>query len=109
MRYCLALDLKDDPSVIKEYEQWHTKVWPEILASIRDSGITSMEIYRAGNRLMMIMETLPEFSFERKNAADAANPKVQDWEKLMWNYQQPLPFAKPGEKWILMQKIFSFS
>lgn len=109
MRYCLALDLKDDPSAISEYERWHTKVWPEILASIRDSGIESMEIYRAGNRLMMIMETSPDFSFERKKTADDSNPKVQEWEMLMWNYQQPLPFAKPGEKWVLMQKIFSFS
>lgn len=109
MRYCLALDLKNDPASIREYEQWHRNVWPEILNSIRESGITSMEIYRAGNRLMMIMETLPDFSFERKRVADESNSRVQEWEQLMWNYQQPLPFAKAGEKWILMEKIFSFS
>lgn len=109
MRYCLALDLMDDANTISEYERWHQKVWPEILDSIRDSGITSMEIYRAGNRLMMIMETTPEFSFERKRIADQANPRVQEWEKLMWSYQQALPFAKPGEKWVIMQKIFSLS
>jgi len=26
---------------------------------------------------------------------------------LMWKYQQALPSAKPGEKWVLMEKIFS--
>lgn len=109
MRYCLALDLKDDPAVISEYEQWHRNVWPEILTSIRESGINSMEIYRAGNRLMMIMETSPDFSFDRKRVADESNPRVLEWEKLMWNYQQPLPFAKAGEKWVLMEKLFSFS
>jgi len=31
---------------------------------------------------------------------------VQEWEKLMWKYQQALPKAKPGEKWVLMNKIF---
>ena len=52
------------------------------------------------------MQTQDDFSFEAKGKADAENPKVQEWEQLMWNYQQALPHAKPGEKWILMDKIF---
>lgn len=107
MRYCLALDLVNDPQLISEYEAYHRDVWPEIKKSITDSGITSMEIYRAGNRLFMIMETGADFTFERKGAMDAANPKVQEWEQLMWKYQQAIPVAKPGEKWVLMDRIFS--
>jgi len=106
-RYCLALDLKDDPALIAEYKRYHEAGWPEILQSIRDAGIVSMEIYLLGNRLFMVMEVKESFSFEAKSAADAANPKVQEWETLMWKYQQALPMAKPGEKWILMEKIFS--
>lgn len=105
-KYVLALDLKNDPKLIAEYEAYHQKVWPEILKSISDSGITALEIYRTGNRLMMMMETLPEFSFEQKGEMDAQNPKVQEWESLMWNYQQALPWANEGEKWLLMDKIF---
>lgn len=107
-RYCLALDLVDDPALIAEYENWHKKenAWPEIKKSITDSGITNMEIYRTGNRLFMIMETDDSFSFERKGAMDEANPKVQEWEQLMWKFQQPMPWAKNGEKWVLMNKIF---
>lgn len=106
MRYCFALDLKDDPTLIAEYEQYHKQIRPEIEASIRESGITDMQLYRIGNRLFMIMETDETFSFEAKAAADAANPKVQEWENLMWGYQQALPMAKPGEKWVLMDRIF---
>jgi L-rhamnose mutarotase len=105
-RYCLALDLKDDAELIKAYEDWHLKVWPEIKKSIFDSGILNMEIYRLSNRMFMIMETEDSFSFEKKAAMDTANSKVQQWEELMWKFQQPLPFAKKGEKWILMNKIF---
>ena len=54
----------------------------------------------------MIMEVKEAFSFAAKAAADAGNEKVQEWEQLMWHFQQPLPFAQPGEKWILMDKIF---
>jgi L-rhamnose mutarotase len=106
MKYCLALDLKDDESLIAEYEKQHQNVWPEVLDSIKDSGINSLEIYRVFNRLFMIMETGESFSFDKKNAMDSANPKVQEWEELMWKYQQAIPKAKPGEKWILMNKIF---
>jgi len=106
-RYCLALDLKDDAALIAEYEAFHKKVWPEILQSISSAGIEQMEIYRTGNRMFMIMEVKDDFSFEAKARADAANEKVQEWEKLMWTYQQALPLAKPGEKWMLMEKIFS--
>ena len=105
-RYCLAVDLKEDPSLIREYEAHHEKIWPEIKASIVDSGILSMQIYRTGNRLFMIMETKDDFNFETKSTMDARNKKVQEWEELMWKYQQALPWAKPGEKWLLMDKIF---
>ena len=107
MRYCLALDLKDDPALIAEYEAYHAQIWPEIKESILSSGIESMEIYRTGNRLFMIMETEDDFSFETKSQMDASNPKVQEWEQLMWKYQQALPTAKPGEKWVLMNQIFA--
>lgn len=104
--YYLALDLKDDAQLIAEYEQWHTQVWPEIQQSIIDSGITKMEIYRTGNRLFMVMETTDDFRFEGKQAQDENNPKVIAWEQLMWKYQQPLPWAKQGEKWMVMDRIF---
>lgn len=107
-RYCLAVDLVDNPALIAEYEQWHKKenTWPEIMKSITDSGIIDLQIYRVSNRLFMIMEVDDTFSFERKTEMDATNPKVQEWEQLMWKFQQSMPFAKPGEKWVLMDKIF---
>lgn len=112
MRYCLALDLKNDPALIAEYERYHQQIWPDIEASIRESGITGMEIYRTGNRLFMIMDTDDTFSFARKAESDAASPVVQEWETLMWTYQQALPNAlpgeaSPGEKWRLMNKLFT--
>jgi L-rhamnose mutarotase len=107
MRYCLALDLQSDPALIAEYEEWHRNVWPGIKDSISGSGITNMEIWRLENRLFMIMETKPDFSFEKKGALDAANPVVQRWEELMWKYQVAIVGGRPGEKWRLMDRIFT--
>ena len=108
-RYCLALDLHDDPELIAEYKRHHQNVWSEIKDSIRSSGIESMEIYLLGNRLFMIMEVSDSFSFAAKAATDAANPKVQEWENLMWRFQSALPQAQAGEKWILMERVFSLN
>jgi L-rhamnose mutarotase len=106
-RHCLALDLIDNPELIAEYEAYHQAVWPEILESITSSGINVLDIYRTGNRMFMIIEATDDFNFEKKGAMDAANVKVQEWEALMWKFQQALPGSKPGEKWIVMNKIFS--
>jgi L-rhamnose mutarotase len=110
-RYSLALDLVDDPALIAEYEQWHKagSGWPEITKSIKDAGIIDMQIYRYGNHLFMIMDVNETFDFERKAAMDAENPKVQEWETLMWRFQQPLNGAKPGEKWVIMDRIFQLA
>lgn len=108
-RYCLALDLKPDAEAIAQYRRHHEKIWPEITSSIRQAEIRQMEIWLIGNRLFMIMDTEDSFTFERKSWLDSANPKVLEWEELMWNYQQGLPQAKPGEKWMIMEKIFDLS
>jgi L-rhamnose mutarotase len=105
-RYCLALDLKNDAELIAEYEKHHKNVWPEIIKSIKDSGIEVLDIYRTGSRMFMIIEANENFSFEKKALMDNSNPKVMEWENLMWTFQQALPWAKQGEKWIVMEKIF---
>jgi L-rhamnose mutarotase len=105
-RYVLTLNLKDDPELIASYDLHHQNVWPEILLSIKDSGISSMEIYRLDTRLCMIMETLDDFSLDRKTAMDLENPIVRKWEELMWTYQQAIPGSRPGEKWKIMDLIF---
>lgn len=105
-RFCFTLDLKNDVQLIAEYRRYHERVWPEITESIRNSGIEDMEIYLLGTRMFMIMEVNDSFSFEKKERADLKNTKVQEWEELMWTFQQPLPEAKAGEKWLRMERIF---
>ncbi|MDR9408467.1 MAG: L-rhamnose mutarotase [Balneolaceae bacterium] len=108
-RFCFALDLKNDPELIDEYIKHHENVWPEILDSITNAGIINMEIYNVGNRLFMIMETTDDFVPEAKAEADQNNPKVQEWESLMDNYQKRLPFANKNQKWVQMDRIFSLN
>ncbi len=107
--FCFALDLKDDEQLIAEYEEHHQHVPKEIVDSITNAGIESMNIYRTGNRLFMVMKVNESFDVKTKSEMDAADENVQQWETLMWKYQQALPWAKGEEKWVLMKPIFELS
>jgi L-rhamnose mutarotase len=104
-RLYFALDLKDDPDSIAEYERWHSsgKIWPEVLQSLVAAGVGDLEIFRCGNRLTMVVE-LPD---GKDGAAQVTLPHIAAWEELMWKFQQRLPFASEGEKWVAMKRIFS--
>jgi len=105
-RYVLTLDLKASVELQREYVRHHRQVWPEVLRSLRDSGVLAMEIYVLADRLCMVMDVNEGFSFERKAEMDASNESVQAWETLMEKFQRRLPYAKLDEKWAVMEKLF---
>ena len=108
-RYCLTLDLKDDPALIATYKQHHQRIWPEVRDHLHSMGVLEMEIYLLGTRMCMVMEVSDAFSFERMAAADRASPKIQEWEQFMSSFQQTLSGTPPGVKWIRMERIFQLS
>ena len=105
-KFVLTLDLKDDPELIRKYEEYHENVWPEVKDCLTESGIINLEIYRFNTRMCMILETTDNFTFEGKEKIDKANQVVQKWEKLMWEFQSPVPGSRPGEKWVEMKRIY---
>ena len=107
-RFCLTLDLQDDPRLIAEYINIHQKemIWPEIPQGIREAGIESMEIYRLGTRLFMVLEAGPGFDFKRDMERLSTFPRQQEWEAFVARYQQSAPGATSAEKWKLMDRIF---
>lgn len=107
MRYCLALDLKDDPALIAEYEAHHRNIWPEVRVHLHAHGVTGMDIYRLGTRMVMLMETDDaRYDAEAMALASQTDPKIREWESLMWKFQAPTPWTPEGEKWVGMERIF---
>ena len=111
MTHYLLCDLRNDPALIEQYEAYHAAgaAWPEVTAAIREAGITAMEIYRAGDRLLMVMQTTPDYRAERHAELNATVPRVVEWEALMDRFQQRLPFAEAGVKWVPMRRIFDLA
>ncbi|SAL43820.1 L-fucose mutarotase [Caballeronia sordidicola] len=105
-RHCLALDLRDDPAVIAQYDEYHEAVWPEVLEALKASGIIDMTIWRRETRLVMLIETGPDFSPDKLVAGPDAHPRVTEWNALMASFQQPLPNATSAE-WQPMRLAFN--
>lgn len=107
-RYCFTLDLKPDAALIEEYKQLHTPegAWPEIPKGIRDAGCRDMEIYLQQNRMFMIVEIAPGASLDSVWTAMEQQPRQSEWAAFIWQFQQAVPGAREGEKWMLMEKLF---
>jgi L-rhamnose mutarotase len=108
---CFLLDLKDDPALIADYREWHKPGRPPraVIDALRAGGVKEMAIYLLGNRLCMVLEADDTFHEEAKRATEQANEESAAWEVRMSEYQKPLPWAKPGEKWLEATKIFALS
>ena len=105
-RYCQTLTLVDDQELIEKYCEVHSHVWPEVIAGQHEVGILSMEIYRHGRLLFMIMDTCDDFDFQKDMARLATLPRQAEWEAYVAQFQGCAADARSDEKWQLCTKIF---
>lgn len=108
-RYCQTLELVDNPQMIEQYVEAHKNVWPDIQEGIRSVGILDMQIYRLGNRLFMICDTVDEFDWDKDNARLATLPRQAEWEAYVSQFQGCAANASSTEKWQLMEQIFKLA
>jgi L-rhamnose mutarotase len=107
MQYVFFLDLINDSTLIAEYEAMHLNVWPEVEQQIHNSGVEHCEIFRFENRLVLIVEAPVDMDWEEKGKADAQHEPTQQWESLMWKYQQSIPGFEGKGKWQLAKNIYT--
>jgi L-rhamnose mutarotase len=109
-RFCKTLELRNDPALIAAYKKAHSKgqAWPEITQGMKEVGILDMEIYLAGTRLFMIMDTVPDFNHDKAMAELAKKPRQSEWEAHMAQFQNTSTEASADEKWHLIERIYKF-
>ena len=107
-RYVQTMELKDEPALIARYRRAHSREesWPEIREGIRRVGILEMEVYLFGNRIVMVVETPLDFSWDEAMARLATLPRQAEWEEFVAQFQQCDASATSDEKWQMMERIF---
>ena len=107
--YGMALDLRDDPKLIARYRKEHADVWPEVLARLREIGVTEMKIFLLGRRMFMYCETRDGFDPAKDFARSNDDPVYRRWDELMRTMQERVQEAKPSEWWARMELVFDLS
>jgi L-rhamnose mutarotase len=97
--------LRVRPERFQEYKEYHARVWPEVLATIRACNIRNYSIYHFDGFLFAYYEYLGT-DYTVDMAKMAADPKTQEWWSIMMPMQDPLPNRAAGEWWAGMQEVF---
>lgn len=104
--YAMALDLKDDPTLIEEYVGYHKAVWPKVLDSLRDLKVEKMKIFLLGRRLFMYLEVPDDFDFPDDLSRYTDVPRAKEWDEFMRSFQEKVPGAKASEWWAQMKQVW---
>ena len=107
-RYAMTVLLKDDPEVIRKYEEYHANVWPEVTDGHARCGVLRTSIFRHGRQLFMFMEARDDFDMERDMPKYTEHPRAKEWDELMRSFQEPVPGAPKGSTWVQMKEVFGF-
>jgi len=107
--YGMTLALRDDPAAIARYKAEHANAWPEVLARLREVGVTEMKIFLLGTRLFMYCETVDGFDVAGDFARCSDDETYRKWDELMRTMQERVPEAGPGEWWATMECVFDLS
>jgi L-rhamnose mutarotase len=106
-RHVFLVHLRDDPAAISAYREHHHRVWPEVIESLRRSGVCSMDIHLLGRTAVMIVDVADGVDVRRVfSTHEASSARVAEWERLMKSLQEPSPDAAPGEWWARMERVF---
>ncbi len=105
-----ALDLKDEPDKIREYCDWHRKVWPEIMRGMAKYGVIAQNIYLIGNRLFMVLQVEDDFDYRVDFARYLdETPRAKEWDSFMHGYQQLVPWVEKGDWWAPMERVYDLN
>jgi L-rhamnose mutarotase len=106
-RHVFTLNLRDDPALVEAYVRHHRNVWPEVQTSLLRVGVEQMDIYLLGRRLVMIVEMREGLDYRSAFKSHvASSARVGEWERLMKTLQEPVPDARAGEWWAVMEPVF---
>ncbi len=99
----IAFRLRLRPGAIEEYERAHQNVWPELLAKLKEVGISDYSIFRRGLDLFLVMKV---GDFEHAWGILDQDPTNLRWQKEMGRLFEPPTDLEPGERFAMMKEVF---
>ena len=99
----VAFRLRIKAGAAEGYDRDHEHVWPELLAKLKEVGISDYSIFRRGQELVLVMR-VDDFERAWKTLdEDAVNLR---WQKEMAKYFEPVTDLQSGERFAMMKEVF---
>lgn len=99
----VAFRLRIKPGMEEVYDAAHCSVWPELLAKLKEVGISQYSIFRRKQDLFLFMHVE---NFEVAWRALDQDPVNLKWQQEMGRLFEPVPGLQPGEKFAMMKEVF---
>jgi L-rhamnose mutarotase len=99
----VAFRLQLRPECIQAYEEAHRRVWPELLAVLKEAGISEYSIFRRGTELFFYLRVS---DFERAWSQISSTAVDQRWQVEMSPFFAPCEDLRPGERFAMMEEVF---
>lgn len=105
----LTANLVPDTTKQREYLQYHAtqfKQWPEVSKGFCNAGFQQLLIYKNGRQLLLIISIPKGVDFQKINSKTTENnPRVNDWNQMMAQYQEGVNGTRPGETWVFFEQV----
>ena len=100
------MDLNNEADVLEAYDEAHRpgNTPRAVIEAQRRHGIAEMEIYRAGDRLIMIMEVTDSYNPAALDTDSARSVEITSWHQRMAQLQKA-PLAD-GMAWPEARRVF---
>lgn len=105
----MTANLVEPPAKQQEYLDLHAhqrEQWPEVAAGFCHADFRQVLVFRNGRQLMLVISIPKGEDLDELNPRTTENnPRVDDWNALMSQYQEGIPGTQPGETWVVLQPI----
>jgi hypothetical protein len=105
----LTANLVEDSAKQQQYLNYHAtqfQKWPEVGLGFCNASFQQLLVFRQGRQLMLVISIPHGASLDELNPKTVLNnPRVNDWNALMKQYQEGLPGTKSGEVWVFLKLV----
>ncbi|KYP15205.1 L-rhamnose mutarotase [Flavihumibacter sp. CACIAM 22H1] len=108
-RHLFAVNISTEPDKLREYLDYHQKIWPEVEAGFKNAGYRSIKLYHYQHLVVMevIVPAGADLGELGKKAA-ATHARCAAWNSLMDSYQLGIPGTDKGQKWVELSEFYRF-
>lgn len=98
------------PECREKYIYHHANIWKEVEDTMKDAGVVDYKIYMAEDCQLFAIIAFRE-GCDMHSLIEANNrvDKCIEWDELMSSMQIPCGFAKTGEWWAELDKVYDMS